>query len=80
MNALDPEMVVVGGGVADVGDFLLDPARRAFEEAVEAPKHRPRVPIVRAALGNDAGAIGAAHLAVLQLQAHGAPTGEAFTG
>jgi glucokinase len=43
---------------------LLDPARAAFVEAVEAPEHRPEVPIVPAALGNDAGAIGAAALAL----------------
>lgn len=64
VNVLDPEAVVVGGGVADVGDLLLGPARRAFREAVEAPEHRPEVPIVPASLGNDAGAIGAAALAL----------------
>lgn len=73
VNAVDPDLVVVGGGVADVGDLLLDPARRRFEETVEAPQHRPRVPIVRAALGNDAGAIGAAGLAVLDLEEHPQP-------
>src|SRR5918996_736663 len=42
-----------------------DPAAvAAFVEAVEAPEHRPEVPIVPAALGNDAGAIGAAALAL----------------
>jgi glucokinase len=64
VNVLDPEVVVVGGGVAEEGAVLLDPARAAFVEAVEAPEHRPEVPIVPAALGNDAGAIGAAALAL----------------
>jgi glucokinase len=64
VNILDPEAVVVGGGVAEEGDLILDPARRAFSEAVEAPEHRPDVPILQAALGNDAGAIGAAALAL----------------
>jgi glucokinase len=64
VNILDPEVVVVGGGVAEEGAVLLDPARAAFVEAVEAPEHRPEVPIVPAALGNDAGAIGAAALAL----------------
>lgn len=63
-NVLDPEAVVIGGGVADIGDLLLDPAREAFRGAVEAPDHRPEVPLVPAQLGNRAGAIGAAALAL----------------
>lgn len=64
VNVLDPEVVVVGGGVADIGPLLLDPAREAYRDAVLAPDHRPEVPIVPAALGNDAGAIGAATIAL----------------
>ncbi len=64
VNVLDPEVVIVGGGVAEEGAVLLDPARAAFLETVEAPQHRPEVPILPAALGNDAGAIGAAALAL----------------
>ena len=29
VNALDPEVVVIGGGLVEVGDLLLDPVRRA---------------------------------------------------
>ncbi|MDP9330781.1 MAG: ROK family protein [Actinomycetota bacterium] len=64
VNILDPEVVVVGGGALAAGDLLLEPARAAFLEAVEAPDHRPEVPIVAAALGNDAGGVGAALLAL----------------
>ncbi|HEV3475816.1 MAG TPA: ROK family protein, partial [Actinomycetota bacterium] len=64
VNVLDPEIVVVGGGVAEEGELLLAPARQAFANAVEAPEHRPEVPLVPAALGGDAGAIGAAALAL----------------
>jgi glucokinase len=64
VNVLDPDVVVVGGGVAKEGDLLLDPARRAFRATVEAADRRPDVPIVTAQLGNEAGAMGAAALAL----------------
>lgn len=64
VNVLDPEVVVVAGGVAAAGDLLLEPARAAYRDTVEAPDHRPEVPIVPAELGNDAGAVGAAALAL----------------
>lgn len=69
VNALDPQVVVVGGGVAEAGDLILAPARVAFEASVEGVDHRPSVPIVAAQLGNDAGAIGAATLALEELGA-----------
>lgn len=62
-NAFDPEVFVLGGGLIESGDVLLDPVRRAFAELVEAAEHRPPVKIVPAQLGEHAGAIGAALLA-----------------
>ncbi len=67
VNIVDPQVVVVGGGAIVAGDLLLDPAREAYMDAVEAPEHRPRVPILRAQLGNDAGAVGAGALALEEL-------------
>lgn len=67
VNVLDPDVVVVGGGAVEAGDLLLEPARAAFLDAVEAPEHRPAVPILAAELGNDAGAVGAAALALEEL-------------
>jgi glucokinase len=67
VNILDPDVVVVGGGVIEAGDLLMDAARRAFIAAVEAPEHRPEVPILAAEMGNDAGAVGAADLAWTEL-------------
>lgn len=64
VNVLDPEIVVVGGGVGESEDLLLGPIREAYRGAVEAAGVRPDVPIVPARLGNDAGAIGAALLAL----------------
>lgn len=60
---LDPEVVVVGGGVSEAGDLLLDPARRQFAASVTGADVRPLPRIVPALMGNDAGVIGAAMLA-----------------
>jgi glucokinase len=60
---LDPATVVVGGGVSEAGDLLLDPAREAYAAALSGGSHRPHLRITRATLGNDAGLIGAADLA-----------------
>ena len=68
VNILDPELVVVGGGVIEAGELVLEPARVSFLEAVEAPEHRPAVALVAAEMGNDAGAVGAAALALEGLE------------
>jgi|1185.fasta_scaffold26480_3 glucokinase len=61
VNVLDPALVIVGGGPpAAAGDLLLDPARRACRDTIQAADSRPEVPIVQAALGADAAAVGAA--------------------
>jgi len=60
---LDPEVIVIGGGVADVGDLILLPARAAYKDRLSALGHRPLARIELAALGNDAGIVGAADLA-----------------
>jgi glucokinase len=62
-DVLDPSAVVVGGGVSEAGDLLLEPARVAYDAVLSAGAHRPHLTIVAAELGNDAGLIGAADLA-----------------
>ena len=61
--AFDPEVVVVGGGLSAAGDLLLEPARRALRDSLVGAAHRTVPPVVRAGLGPEAGAIGAAELA-----------------
>jgi len=63
VEAFDPEIVVVGGGVSAADDLLLAPARVAMRESLVGADHRVVPPIVRAGLGPEAGAVGAAYLA-----------------
>jgi glucokinase len=61
--ALDPGAFVIGGGVSDAGDLLLQPAIEAYRRQLTGRGYRPEARIVRAHLGNDAGLVGAADLA-----------------
>ena len=60
---LDPACFVIGGGVSEAGELLLDPARTAFERALTGRGHRPFAEIRVAQLGEYAGIVGAADLA-----------------
>jgi glucokinase len=64
-NVFEPELIVIGGGVIAAGDLLLEPARR--ELAARALPPMNRTPVVAAELGQDAGMIGAAALARIEL-------------
>ncbi|MEN9606257.1 MAG: hypothetical protein RL605_85 [Actinomycetota bacterium] len=59
---LDPEIVVIGGGVSAAGDLLLDPIREAYLAHLPARGFRPELKIVAAEFVNDAGVVGAADL------------------
>ncbi|QKJ19678.1 ROK family glucokinase [Microbacterium hominis] len=61
--ALDPELFVIGGGVAQLGEDLLAPVRLAYETSLPGYGDRPIAQFAIAQLGNDAGLIGAADLA-----------------
>ena len=63
VHAFDPERIVLGGGVSQLGEMILSPIRQAFAGALMHPAYRDRVTIVPAALGDDAGLIGAMLLA-----------------
>jgi glucokinase len=60
---LDPEVVIVGGGLGSIGESLLGPARRVAADALHGGSHRMLPPILVAGLGPAAGAVGAALLA-----------------
>jgi len=60
---LDPELIVLGGGVAEAGALLVDPAVAAFRRHLTGRGHRPEARFILASLGNDAGMIGVADLA-----------------
>lgn len=62
-DVLDPELIVIGGGVSrDSGDFLPEASRRHADRVVGAG-HRPLARVGTAELGGDAGMIGVADLA-----------------
>lgn len=59
---LDPTVLVIGGGVSEAGDLLLDPVRESFARHVTGRGHRPLLEVRRAELAN-AGMVGVADLA-----------------
>ena len=60
--ALDPEAIIIGGGVIDAGEILLGPVRDSLKRHLPFSGKYPIPPIVAATLGNDAGLVGAADL------------------
>lgn len=62
-NILDPEMIVLGGGIIESGAVILEPTRAAFLDLLEGARNRPAIDLVAAQLGERAGAVGAALLA-----------------
>jgi glucokinase len=64
-NIFDPDVFVIGGGVSVVGDLLLDPARAELRSRALPPQNER--PVKLAELGPDAGMIGAAAMALIEL-------------
>lgn len=60
--ALNPERIVIGGGVIAAGEILLKPTRAALFRYLPYAGKYPLPEIVPAALGNDAGLVGVADL------------------
>ncbi len=68
-NIFGPEVFVIGGGVIAAGDLLLDPARAELRKRALPPMNR--TPVLAAELGEDAGMIGAAAMARIELEKAG---------
>lgn len=64
LNVLDPEIVVVGGGVSLAGDILFDKVKERLKKYA-FPSTTENLKIVAASLGNDAGILGAAYLGMM---------------
>ena len=63
-NALDPDLIIIGGGLALLGEDLLAPARAILSQrALPGPA---TCPVVAAELGADAAVVGAASLVIEQ--------------
>lgn len=67
VNIFDPELVVIGGGFAAAGDFVLEPAREIMRREALQPG-RDRVQVVLAQLGAEAGLVGAGFVAFEALE------------
>ena len=65
INAFDPEIVIIGGGIAQAGPALFDPLRKVLDRFEWRPLDH-QVQVLPAALGEKAGAIGAAYHAILE--------------
>ena len=61
VNFLDPDVIALGGGVANAGEFLLEPVRKKFPQYVTFSSMQ-NTRVLKAEMGNDAGIIGAALL------------------
>jgi glucokinase len=66
LHAFNPSIVIFGGGVSMLGDVLLDPVRLAVRHNVMSEAYWKSCQIVLAALGDDAGLVGAGALAMEQ--------------
>lgn len=67
LHTFDPSIVIFGGGVSRVGPLLFDPFNLSLKKHVFYPRYLEGLTITTAALGDDAGLLGARALAELKL-------------
>lgn len=61
-NVFYPEVFIISGGISKEGDGLILPLKKLVRKNVYGAEYNPPIDVVAAALGNDAGIIGAAAL------------------
>ncbi len=66
--SFDPSIVIFGGGVSQVGPLLFDPFQVSLKKRVFHPRYLEGLQIKMAALGDDAGLLGALALAQISLE------------
>ncbi|WP_031506549.1 ROK family glucokinase [Streptomyces megasporus] len=62
-SLFDPSAFIVGGGVSDEGDLVLEPIRKSYRRWLVGSRWRPQAQVLAAQLGGKAGLVGAADLA-----------------
>lgn len=62
-SLFDPGAFIVGGGVSDEGDLVLDPIRKSYKRWLVGSRWRPVAEVLAAQLGGEAGLVGVADLA-----------------
>ena len=66
VNALQPEIICIGGGICNEGETLMAPLKRYVQAERYSIHSKIQTKIMKAELGNDAGVIGAALLGIAQ--------------
>jgi glucokinase len=67
VNILEPQVIAIAGGVVRDWDLLAERARSAMLDRIEAADRRPHPELLPAALGPDAGIVGAALLVLADI-------------
>ncbi len=62
VNIIDPEIIILGGGVVESSDLFLSKAKKTMKDHIASSESRKKIKILKAKLGLKAGAVGAAML------------------